>query len=244
MEEKWEAERQQLQEEIVQLRSDINWKDRELEASRGEGVGASSSAESEITQLKAELDHAKETIRELQSTHGELEGQSPGVDVEASLRLEAMVREKTTALQYAVDESLQLQTTIREKESALWEKETALVKSESRAEGLQEQVKALRSPLQTDPRRRVELRLNEEIGKRKKAETELRLLKEVRGVCVSIFWAGVYTVRVQSSCNNCTQGGGGEWNLGTRLHVRGVHVFRRARKQGGGGRISKEGTVN
>ena len=196
MEEKWEAERQQLQEEIAELRSAINWKDRELEASRGEGVGASSSAESEITRLKAELDHAKETIRELQSTHSELEGQSPGVDVEASLRLEAVVREKTTALQSAVEESLQLRTTIREKESALWEKETALVRSESRAEGLQEQVKVLRSPLQTDPKKRVELRLNEEIGKRKEAEIELSLLKEVRGVCISVFWVGVYMVWV------------------------------------------------
>lgn len=129
--------------------------------------------ESRASDLEMALKQAKEKISELRNR--DLPNQ-PVVDVEASLR------EKDIALQLAVEQSLKLQTVVKEKETALREKESLLQRRDSRIVGLEEEMLTLKEPMRGDPKKRLELRLSEAIGKCRQLEEELQKVK--MDVCI------------------------------------------------------------
>ena len=75
------------------------------------------------------------------------------------------------------DTDVKLQATVRAKEEALTKAQSLLQKRESRIAGLEEEVNVLKQPY--DPRKRLEVRLSEAIGKNKELEKEMIFLKKV-----------------------------------------------------------------
>ena len=127
--------------------------------------------ETKVSETEGELEVANRKITHLESRNQLLEAElmagSRGgkEDVEESLRL-------------ARRDSVKLQEAVRASEAALRDTQSRLNKSESRIAGLQEEVNVLKQPY--DPRRRLEVRLSEAIGKSKELEEEVAFLREVR----------------------------------------------------------------
>ena len=161
---KWEQEKQQLQLRIEEL----------------------SGIQSLASQLEAQLNLSNEKIGRLESRNSELESQC-GVDVEESLR------EKDVHLQLALDRSLELQTIVKAKESAVQERDSLLKRKDSEIFGLEEQVQSLKDPMKGDPKKRTEIRLSDEIGKSRQMERELIFMKQVK---MWLWCVGMCGVRV------------------------------------------------
>ena len=147
-------------------------------------------AQSRASRLEEQLNRANEKISELELRNSDLEMQAqPVVDVEASLR------QRDVDLQQAREQSLQLQQVVRAKEAVLREKESLLQRRDSRIVGLEVEVNTLKRP--NDPKKRLEVRLSESIGKVMELESELCLLKKVEGSLCNSCEVLVYVCIVQ-----------------------------------------------
>lgn len=147
-------------------------------------------------------------IGELETMNTDLQQQAqPIIDVEQSLRI------KEVDLQQMREESLKLQAAMEAKDSVLKEKESQLQRTKSQVAGLEEAMKTLKQP--NDPRRRLEVRLSEAIGKRKEKELELDRLMKARlcvSVCMCVEWYVVMVARRERGLRERIESGLKSWN--------------------------------
>ena len=145
-----------MQEQIAKLESDISQKDKELQSARDEVERERSLKQSEVERVKRELVLSQEKESTLGRRNSELETKNR----ELEIRNSDLRRRSSTDV--GTGEQLQ--------------------KANFQIEGLQEELHSLRNPKGMIPRR-IEVRLNESIGRVKELEHQLSCvegLKEVR----------------------------------------------------------------
>ena len=111
-----------------------------------------------VNKLERELEEAGSKIARLESGRREMEA------------LKKTLKETEM-------ENTELKGRVRQRETEQRNTEGLLKKRASRIAGLQEEVNILKQPY--DPKRRLEVRLSESIGKNKELEEELSLLRTV-----------------------------------------------------------------
>lgn len=155
--EKWELNRKKMQEEIERLKSDINQRDRELQSAREETERVRSRQESEVERVRSDLERSHTENTELKKKNSELETKNREL-VRRTSQLSSQSSTDTEA-----GEQLQ--------------------KANLHIEGLQEELHSLRNPRGTIPKR-IEVRLNESIGRVKQLEHQLSCTEGLREVSV------------------------------------------------------------
>ena len=146
-----------MQEEIERLKSDINQRDRELQSAREETERVRFRQESEVERVTSELERSRAKNAELKKKNSELETQNREL-VKSTSQLNSQSSTDTEA-----GEQLQ--------------------KANLHIEGLQEELHSLRNP-KGAVQKRIEVRLNEAIGKVKELEHQVSCTEGLREVSV------------------------------------------------------------